>query len=196
MSPVKWYIGIDEVGRGPLAGPITICAFATKERDPKFLRGIKDSKKLTEIKRKDWLKKITGEEKTGNVVFSVQSSDHGAIDDLGITEAVNLAIKEALKQLNIPPGSCNVLLDGGLKAPAEYIYQETIIKGDEKEKIIAAASIVAKVDRDSFMYEQAIKYPEYGFSEHKGYGTSAHYEAIKKHGLSKIHRRSFLSEFL
>ena len=188
-----WYIGIDEVGRGPLAGPITICAMAFKDRKPLFLKGIKDSKKLTEEKRKNWKEKIEKEYDSGKILFSIKSSDHGAIDELGITESVNLAIKDALRELAIDPSTCKVLLDGGLRAPKEYIFQETIIKGDEKEHVIGAASIFAKIDRDAFMREQSVLYPEYGFDEHKGYGTSAHYKAIKKHGLCKIHRRSFLS---
>ncbi len=196
MEEFEWYVGIDEVGRGPLAGPVTVCAVALRSRNTPILRGIKDSKKLTEKKRREWVDRINSEIELGDIIFSLQSSDHGTIDELGITESINLAIKEALKEISLKPDTCKVLLDGGLKAPEKYPHQETIIRGDEKEQIIATASVLAKVHRDAFMCEQAILYPKYGFGEHKGYGTSAHYEAIKKYGPCKIHRRSFLGNFL
>lgn len=190
-----WYIGIDEVGRGPLAGPVTICVAAFKEKRPRSLAGIKDSKKLSEKQRGVWRQKIEKEKEKGNALFFVCSSDNRTIDDDGLTKAIRDTIKIGLTKLNVNPNTCLVLLDGGLKAPIEYINQETIIKGDEKERIIAAASIVAKIDRDKVMVEFNTKYPEYGFHEHKGYGTHAHYEALKKHGACDIHRKIFLKKF-
>lgn len=191
----EYYIGIDEVGRGPLAGPITICAAAFKTRAPEFLIGIKDSKKLTALKRESWLKKFKMAQEDGSAIFCLSSSSHKEIDGLGLTKAIKNAIKKGLEKLNLDPGKCLVLLDGGLKAPEEYIYQETIIRGDEKERVIAAASIIAKVSRDKLMQKYADKYPEYGFGQHKGYGTKSHYEALQKHGPCEIHRKSFLKSF-
>lgn len=192
---IKWYIGVDEVGRGPLAGPITVCAVAFKTRNPDSLSEIKDSKKLSEKRRGDWLLEIDNLKYSGDVCYGIASSDNNTIDNLGLTASINIAIKESLDALNIEPHECVVLLDGGLKAPSEYIFQETIIKGDEKESIIAAASIIAKVHRDNLITELSQVYPEYGFEKHKGYGTKLHYEAIAKHGASKIHRMSFLKKF-
>ncbi|HBM45914.1 MAG: Ribonuclease HII [Parcubacteria group bacterium GW2011_GWF2_38_76] len=191
----RWYLGIDEVGRGPLAGPITICVAAFKTRKPKFLRGIRDSKKLTAQKREDWLNKIKIAKEEGNVLFCVSSTDNEQIDKVGITKATNLAIEKSLKKLKLEPCQCLVLLDGGLKAPIEYIYQETIIRGDDKERIISASSVIAKVNRDNIMIDYSKKYPQYNFHEHKGYGTRAHYEALKKYGKCQIHRISFLKKF-
>lgn len=191
----EYYVGIDEVGRGPLAGPVTICAAAFKVRAPKFLEGIKDSKKLTAKKREGWLKKFKIAQEEGSAIFCLASSDHTQIDVLGLTKAIKNAIEKGLKKLNLDPCKCLVLLDGGLKAPEEYIHQETIIKGDEKELVIAAASIVAKVSRDKVMIKYGEKYSEYGFDLHKGYGTKTHYEAIDKHGPCDIHRKSFLNNF-
>ncbi|HRY62696.1 MAG TPA: ribonuclease HII [Candidatus Paceibacterota bacterium] len=189
----EWYIGIDEVGRGPLAGPITICAAAFRDRKPRALSGIKDSKKLSGKQKGEWKKEIEKEKSSGRAVFCISSSDHLTIDDMGMTQATALAINEALDKLDLDPEKCLVLLDGGLKAPEKFIYQETIIKGDEKERVISAASIIAKIDRDSLMDKYSGKYPEYGFHLHKGYGTRAHYEALEKHGPCEIHRKSFLS---
>lgn len=188
----NWYIGIDEVGRGPLAGPVTLCAVAFKTREMDVFNGIKDSKKLSEKKRVDWLEKIEIEKGNGNIFYSLSSSDNNIIDSKGISLAIKDAIKNCLIELNLEPQKCFVLLDGSLKAPVEYVYQETIIKGDEKEQIIGVASVIAKVKRDELLCEYSKKYPEYGMEKHKGYGTKAHYEAIKKHGLCGIHRRSYL----
>lgn len=186
----KYFIGIDEVGRGPLAGPITVCALMCEERNPRKFSGIKDSKKLTEEGRESWLKIIREEKKAGRLNYAVASSSHKKIDGQGLTRAVSSAISRALKKLECSVDCTQVLLDGGLHAPAEF-EQETIIKGDEKERIIAMASIVAKVFRDKKMCRLAKKYPEYGFEIHKGYGTKKHYEVLKKCGPCEIHRRSF-----
>ncbi len=196
MKEFEWYVGIDEVGRGPLAGPVAVCAVAFNDRKIPFLKGIKDSKKLKEKERILWSEIIKQKKDAGDIIFSVQSCDSGTIDELGIVPSIELSILGALKEMDISFKSSMIFLDGGLRAPKEYLHQETIVKGDEKEPLISAASVVAKVYRDEFMTEQSFLYPEYGFSEHKGYGTSAHYEAIKKYGLCKIHRRSFLSNFL
>jgi ribonuclease HII len=133
------------------------------------------------------------EKKQGNFVFAVSFGSAMMIDTRGITFAIRHALADSLKKLNRPPEQTLVLLDGGLRAPAEYAFQKTIVKGDEKEPVISLASIAAKVLRDKKLYALAKKYPEYGFEKHKGYGTSSHYAAIAKHGvLEKVHRKSFL----
>jgi len=116
------------------------------------------------------------------------------IDRNGMGWALRTAVARVLAKLSLPLNETSILLDGGLKAPANYINQKTIIRGDEKEWLIALASIIAKVKRDRFLVRLARKYPEYGFERHKGYGTKAHYEAIKRYGLCQIHRKSFLTK--
>jgi ribonuclease HII len=189
----KYYIGIDEVGRGPIAGPVTVCAMLSYEgRNLELSEGIKDSKKLTEKKREEWFKKIK-EARTEKILdFSIFSVGSKTIDKIGIVGAIRLCISNCLKKLNTPEEETYILLDGSLKAPPNYRYQETIIRGDEKEPLIAMASIAAKVSRDWHMSNLPEQYKVYGFDKHKGYGTKAHYEAIKEHGVSDLHRRTFL----
>jgi len=193
---VKHIVGIDEVGRGPLAGPVTICALAVRaEFDLSFFKGIRDSKKLSEKQRKEWLKKIKDKKVSGELHYFISSVGAEIIDRRGISWAVRRAIKNVIGKLPINPDESEVLLDGSLKAPKNFKNQKTIIRGDEKIPIISASSIVAKVFRDKKMSRLHKRYPQYGFHIHKGYGTSAHYKALKKHGLSPIHRRSFLKGF-
>jgi ribonuclease HII len=190
-----WTIGIDEVGRGPLAGPITLCAVCietkNKPRVEKALSGFKDSKQLSDSERRTWLKKINVLKKEGRLTYAVSSTSNRMIDLKGLTYAANQAINRCLTKLGVDPHSTCILLDGGLKAPKQYQNQQTIIKGDEKESLIAAASIVAKIRRDDLMTRHHIRYPKYGFDVHKGYGTKMHRTAIKKHGLSPLHRKTF-----
>ena len=192
-----WIIGIDEVGRGPLAGPITLAVVAARVknlesgiRNLASLTGIKDSKKLSAIQREIWNKKIRGK-----FVYTISSVRPRTIDKKGISYAAKLAIARCIQKLNsifqILDSKYLIVLDGGLFAPPEYKNQQTIIKGDEKVPIIAAASIIAKVHRDRYMTRLAKKYPAYGFEKHKGYGTKMHCEMIKKYGLSEAHRASF-----
>jgi ribonuclease HII len=193
----KIFVGIDEVGRGPLAGPITVAALGVKSDKwramNKALMGIKDSKQLSPKQRKIWHIKIMS-----NPIFFVSciSVSPKIIDTKGISFAARQAVAQCLKKLAVHSSlithHSKILLDGGLKAPAQF-SQETIIKGDEKIPLIAAASIIAKVTRDRHMVRMHKKYPQYGFARHKGYGTRAHFASIKKHGLSKIHRKSFCS---
>lgn len=189
----KTLIGIDEVGRGPIAGPVAVGVFVLL--DPlaiKLFRGVKDSKQLTEEKREEWFAKILDAQAEGAVDFSVTMKSEAVIDKRGLTYAIKTALNASLKALNVRPADCRVLLDGGLKAPAEYLDQKTIIRGDEKEKVIALASICSKVTRDRFMRKMAKKYIGYGLETNKGYGTDEHYEAIRTLGLLPIHRRRFL----
>ncbi len=200
----QYIIGIDEVGRGPLAGPVTVgavCISADFKRS--FFRGIKDSKKLSAKAREMWRekalnfqRKIVRRSLAGQFLYAVSSVAPSVIDKIGINKAIARAMKKSLsvlqKKLGAKESECLVLLDGGLRAPAQYQHQKTIIKGDEKESVIALASIFAKVNRDKKMEKFAIKYPEYGFEKNKGYGTEYHCKKIRKHGPSKIHRKSFI----
>jgi len=192
-----YIIGIDEVGRGPIAGPVAVGAFVLL--DPKIRRhfkGAKESKQLTHEARLSWLQKINQEKKRGRIGYEVTMVSGKIIDSKGLSFAIKTALATSLKKLNVPANECRVFLDGGLKAPEIYKKQKTIIKGDEKEMVIALASIVAKVRRDRYMITLAKKYASYGFDIHKGYGTRAHYEAIQKYGLTPLHRRSFLKGFM
>ena len=193
-SQKKIYVGIDEVGRGPLAGPVAVCAFVwlSGGRAPKELEGIKDSKKLSEKKREEWFAKIAQFKKEGKCDFKVSFKSAKYIDTNGISKAIRECLELCLKKLELDAKSVHVLLDGGLKAPQEFLNQETIIKGDTKEFMISAASIMAKVTRDRLMVRLSKKYPYYGFDIHKGYGTLSHRTSIQKNGISKEHRRTFI----
>jgi len=198
----KLLVGIDEVGRGPLAGPVAVCAFVMPENfNLKKFGKIKDSKKLTPEKREEIFYKLIELKKNKKVNFVVSFESSKMIDKIGIVPAIKKALKNSLEKLTpkndknylrVSPKNCRVLLDGGLKAPEKYENQKTIIKGDEKKRVIAFASIVAKVTRDTLMCRLAKKYPGYCLEKHKGYGTKGHYKALKNKGISSIHRRSFL----
>jgi ribonuclease HII len=196
---IRFIIGIDEAGRGPIAGPVAVGAvmFGAEEykrykRSKKRLPSGIDSKKLTEKKREEWFV-ILKEMKTNDEIdFAVSFSYPRHIDTWGIVPSVNGAISRALRQFKVERDECLILLDGGLYAPKSFIYQETIIKGDEKEPIIGLASIAAKVMRDRKMTRLDKRYPEYNFSRHKGYGTKQHKKSIRQHGASPLHRRSFI----
>ncbi len=186
-------IGIDEAGRGPLAGPVAVGAvLIPRGFNTALLSGVRDSKQLTERKREEWYAQMLSWRRDGFLSFSVALVGAVHIDRAGIVSAINLALHRSLARLSADPASSRVLLDGGLRAPAHYEYQKTIIRGDESEEAIALASIAAKVTRDRHMRRLGVLYPEYAFAVHKGYGTPAHYRALKKHGISPVHRRSFL----
>jgi ribonuclease HII len=194
---MKYMVGIDEVGRGPLAGPVTVGVVVCEEKKYKLLKNNKklpplgkDSKKLKEKDREKYVKVLEELKKQKVINFSVVHVSNTIIDTKGISYAIKKGIKDGFKNLKIKQRNTEVLLDGGLKAP-EGFKQKTIIKGDEKEKIIAWASILAKVSRDELMLKIGKKYPEYGLQIHKGYGTAKHRKAIQKHGVSKVHRLSF-----
>lgn len=193
----KDFVGIDEVGRGPLAGPVAVCAFVWYgKRFPKELRGIKDSKKINEKKREEWYAKILELKKEGKCDFKVVYKSAKYIDKWGISKAIKECLKSTLTSLPLNPKKITVLLDGGLKAPKEYLNQETIIKGDTKEAVISAGAIIAKVSRDRLMKKKGTKFPKYGFEKHKGYGTLKHRNAILEFGICDDHRRSFLSRVM
>jgi ribonuclease HII len=191
-AEIKFVVGVDEVGRGPLAGPIVFCAFKISINFPtKGFGKIKDSKKLLPKKREEIFAKLEKLKKAKAVDYSIYSVSAKDIDKRGLIKAGKSCIKEVLKNLKIRPSECIVLLDGGLKASKKYKNQKTIIRGDEKERAISFASIIAKVFRDGLMRKLAKKYPKYNFEIHKGYGTKVHRELIKKYGLCPEHRRTF-----
>jgi ribonuclease HII len=199
---IQYIIGIDEVGRGPIAGPVTVCAFAIQQVDvQRFSRlakklGITDSKKLTEKKRNELSKMLCTMQINSECDFSITMTSATVIDRQGISVAIRRALQKSLDDVctrqNILPDQVFVFLDGSLYAPAEYIYQETIIKGDGLIPVISAASILAKVHRDRYMTAMAKKYLGYAWEQNKGYGTRLHYQGIKKQGITKLHRKSFL----
>lgn len=195
----RYLIGIDEAGRGPLAGPVAVGVFAVRSKAVlKNFKGVKDSKQLSEKQREEWFRLIQIHAKEGIVKYAVSMSSSEVIDTQGIVHAIRSALNRCLKRLErheFATIDSRILLDGSLYAPDRYINQKTIIDGDAKEPIIALASICAKVTRDRKMKRLGKEYPYHGFEIHKGYGTKAHYKAIKKHGLTPDHRRSFLTNF-
>lgn len=228
----KALIGIDEVGRGPVAGPVAVCAFlmmpefelVIREFGQKNRLPIRDSKKLTKKQREKWAKFFKDEKQKGNCDFEITYIAPENIDKYGIAPSIRKALSVSLDKLvnHIHENSLSrcgrapsvqhevglsennfhlyddlfVYLDGGLKAPDKFINQETVIKGDEIHLVISCASIVAKVARDAIMDKFSKDYPEYGFDKNSGYGTAGHIEAIKKHGLTPVHRKSFLKNYI
>ena len=192
QSP-KWIIGIDEAGRGPLAGPVAVGVVCVP-RGFKFSSikaVVKDSKQLSESKREEVFKEVRALQKEGKLRYVVSMVSAGVIDRIGITKAVALAIRRGLKKISPPPRSTFVKLDGLLRAPDDFVHQKTIVRGDRTEMEIALASIMAKVARDRYMKRMAARYEGYGFEQHKGYGTKAHRNALKRHRLCGIHRVTF-----
>ena len=179
--------GVDEAGRGPLAGPV--CAAAVILPKGEIIEGVNDSKKLTEKKREALYDVI----KEKAVAYSIAFASVEEIEEMNILNATMLAMKRAVDGLDIPADYA--MIDGNkipnLKIPAEYV-----IKGDANSMSIAAASILAKVTRDRLCADYEKEYPQYGFAKHKGYGTKLHREMILKYGPCKIHRMSFLKKLL
>ncbi|WP_195939740.1 ribonuclease HII [Romboutsia sp. 1001713B170131_170501_G6] len=179
--------GIDEAGRGPLAGPVVASVVVFKQGTK--IEGINDSKKLSEAKREELFDIIKKEA----LDYGIGIVNNEEIDEFNILNATYMAMKKALNCLKKSP---DYLLIDAATIPGVDIAQNPIIKGDSKSISIAAASILAKVTRDNLMYQYDEMYPEYGFKGHKGYGTKEHYEAIEKHGITPIHRKSFLKNVL
>ncbi len=195
----RYIIGIDEVGRGPLAGPVTLCACAIAERhmrnifkDEQLFFGIADSKKLSPAKREFFFERAKKLRNGGYFFYAVLHVSAGVIDKRGISLAVRLGIQRCLVKLGISPAQCRIMLDGSLSAPVEYTWQKTIIGGDATVPIISLASVIAKVTRDRKMVRLAERFPSYGFEIHKGYGTKIHQKALRKKGISALHRRTFV----
>jgi len=184
-SGIATVCGVDEAGRGPLAGPV--CAAAVILPQGLVISGLDDSKKLTERKREQLYDVIVGQAVAYGIAFATVEE----IETLNILGATYLAMNRAIAQLKEKPALA--LIDGNRNAGIE-IASRCIVKGDSRCASIAAASILAKVTRDRYMYEMAERYPRYGFDKHKGYGTAAHYAAIREFGPSEIHRMSFLKK--
>ena len=197
---VKYLIGVDEVGRGPLAGPVAVGAFLVPvDFDFEYFHGVRDSKKLPPHKRENYLKLVEEKVRDGAVSYAVSFVSSHQIDKRGLSYAIKKALQTSLHKLKIKQAfieeECLVLLDGGLKAPTKFMHQKTIIKGDDKEKVISLASVVAKVTRDHRLMKLSKKYPQYQFHINKGYGTREHLAHLLKHGPCPIHRMSFLGNF-
>lgn len=178
--------GVDEAGRGPLAGPV--CAAAVILPKHLDIPGLTDSKKLTDKKRRELFPLIQEQA----VAYGIGLASQEEIDEINILQATFLAMERALAQLQVHPDLA--LIDGNREREFGVPVQ-TVVKGDSLSANIAAASVLAKVTRDDLMIELAQQYPQYGFEIHKGYGTKAHYEALRQYGASPIHRKSFLKKF-
>lgn len=178
--------GIDEAGRGPLAGPVYAAAVILPPDC--VIEGLNDSKKLTEARREKLFDVIV--EKA--VAYGIGSADEKEIDSLNILQATYLAMRRAVEALPVP---CDYAMVDGNRMPPLPVPGETIVKGDAKSASIAAASILAKVSRDRVMMQYHEQYPAYGFNAHKGYGTRTHYAALEAYGPCPIHRLTFLKKF-
>ncbi len=189
-------IGVDEAGRGPLAGPVAVGVVRAPETFDfaTVFPDLNDSKKLSEKRREAIFEELVRRTHTGELSLCVKSVSAPVIDKKGITKAVISAVHAGVRELAEVPKGVKVYLDGLLHAPEEYT-QETVVGGDGKIPAIMLASIAAKVSRDRLMVKLAQTYPGYGFEKHKGYGTKAHQEAIRTLGLSPLHRRSFCRAF-
>lgn len=183
---VQVICGIDEAGRGPLAGPV--CAAAVILPRDLQIPGLTDSKKLTDKKRRELFPVIQEQA----VAYGIGLASEQEIDEINILQATFLAMQRALDQLGVRPDLA--LIDGNREKDFG-LPVKTVVKGDSLSANIAAASILAKVTRDDIMIQLSKQYPEYGFEIHKGYGTKAHYAALAEHGPSAVHRRSFLKKF-
>ena len=183
---IKVICGVDEAGRGPLAGPV--CAAAVILPPHADIPGLNDSKKLTDKRRRELFPII----KEQAIAYGIGFASHEEIDEINILQATYLAMERALHQLSVKPELA--LIDGN-RAKDFGLPVETVVKGDSRSASIAAASILAKVSRDDLMEQVAVEYPQYQFEIHKGYGTKAHYAALTQHGPSPIHRMSFLKKF-
>ncbi len=178
--------GIDEAGRGPLAGPV--CAAAVILPEGLVIEGLNDSKKLSDKKRRALYDIIINQA----VAYGIALVDEKTVDEINILQATFLAMRQAAEQLTVQPALA--LVDGN-RAPGLRVPVQTVVKGDSLSANIAAASILAKVTRDRLMERLDAEYPQYGFAVHKGYGTKAHYAALREYGPCPIHRMTFLKKF-
>lgn len=185
---IEYICGIDEAGRGPLAGPVVVGAVVLPKDS--FIEGVNDSKKISEKKRERLYEIITNEA----ICFSVGIVDEKTIDEINILNATKLGVRKALEGLKIKPEI--IMVDALNNMDTLGIPYISVIKGDAKNYCIAAASIIAKVTRDRIMRQWDDVYPDYGFAKHKGYGTSEHIRVIKEKGPCKLHRKTFIKNFI
>ena len=185
---LQYIAGVDEVGRGPLAGPVVCAAVIMPLDDENIIVGVDDSKKLSAKKRETLAEEI----KKRALAYTIVEVSEKEIDEINILEATKLGMKKALETLEIVPQS--VLTDGNMTLDIDF-PQRSVIGGDALCYSIGAASIIAKVYRDKMMDDYAKEYPQYAFDSNKGYGTAAHIQAIKEYGLCPIHRRTFTKKF-
>ena len=183
----KYIAGVDEVGRGPLAGPVVCCAVIMPLDEEDIIDGVDDSKKVSEKKRKLLSEKI----KEKAIAYKICQVEPKEIDEINVLEATKKCMKECIENLSVPP---DIVLIDAVKIDTKYPVKP-IIKGDAKSYTIGAASIVAKVYRDSLMEEYDKIYPEYDFKSNKGYGTKKHIDALKEVGACPIHRKTFIKNF-
>ena len=194
MTQAQYIAGVDEVGKGPLAGPVAVAAvLAPKAFDFNIFPHLNDSKKLSPKRREVIFEQALAVQEAGDIRFSIQYQPPEVIDSEGIEEAIRRALAGVLVDVAADKKPVHIYLDGRLKAPELFPSQETIVGGDGSVPIISLASVIGKVARDRLMCEYCDQYPEYGFSQHKGYGTKMHIAAIQKYGPSPIHRKSFLT---
>ena len=187
-------VGIDEVGRGPLAGPVTVCAvyWKTETAPETLLKGIKDSKKLTQKKRNEW--KQYAETLHPHLIPAIASVEAEEIDERGIVKAIQKAAEQAVEEIQKSYKIQHVYADYGIPLPT-HTPTTHLVRGDEQHPLIALASILAKEHRDAVMIQQAKVFKGYGFERNKGYGTKEHRDALHKLGVTRIHRRGFLKEW-
>ena len=183
----RFICGVDEAGRGPLAGPVFAAAVVMDRK--RIIEGVRDSKKLTPKKREKLFEEIVKE----SITYSVAMVDNKTIDEININNATFLAMKNAIEALELVP---DIVLVDGYEIPDLNLPQKALIKGDRKSYSIACASILAKVSRDRFITQISSLYPVYKFEKHKGYGTKEHIRLILEYGPCEIHRKSFLKNIL
>ena len=188
---MRFSVGIDEVGRGPLAGPVAVCAvqWIALSSPESVLANIRDSKKMTARNRIMWLDRAQG---LGSCLrYAVHFSDARTIDTVGIVGAIRQSAERSLQHLHDRQEIVHVYADAGLPVPDRYPHTN-IVRGDESNPLIALASVIAKVMRDDLLCRYGARFPQYDFEKNKGYGTAAHRAAIREHGVTPFHRRTFL----
>lgn len=188
VNGVCYLCGVDEAGRGPLAGPVFAAAVILPPQVT--IEGLNDSKKLSEARREQLFDRICDTA----LAYGIAQASVEEIESLNILQATFLAMNRAVAQLAVTPDM--VLVDGNRTPTGMAWPTQTVVKGDARSASVAAASILAKVSRDRLLLELDAQYPQYGFAKHKGYGTKAHYEALSAYGPSPVHRLSFLKKFL